>query len=70
MENTMVIQVKNKKAIKLLHELQELDLIKVLKENISPAEKLSDKFKGIITREQGKNLQEHIKQMRCEWNNI
>ncbi len=70
MENTMVIQVKNKKAIKLLHELQELDLIKVLKENISSDEKLSDKFKGIITREQGKNLQEHIKQMRSEWNNI
>jgi hypothetical protein len=32
--------------------------------------KLSDKYKGTITKGQGENLHEHIKQMRSEWNNI
>lgn len=71
MDNTMLIQITNQKAIGLLHELQELHLIKVLKENFTPVkQKLSDKYKGIITKEQGQNLNEHIKQMRSEWNSI
>lgn len=71
MDNTMLIQITNQKAIGLLHELQELNLIKVLKENFTPVkQKLSDKYKGIITKEQGQNLNEHIKQMRSEWNSI
>jgi len=71
MDNTMLIQITNRKAVGLLHELQELNLIKVLEENFNPVkQKLSDKYKGVITKEQGQNLNEHIKQMRSEWNNI
>lgn len=71
MDNTMLIQVTNQKAVGLLHELEELRLIKVLKENFAPVKtKLSDKYKGIISKEQGQNLNKHIKQMRSEWNNI
>ncbi|HMU78554.1 MAG TPA: hypothetical protein PKK18_13110 [Chitinophagales bacterium] len=71
MDNTMLIQVTNQKAVGLLHELEELRLIKVLKENFAPVKtKLSDKYKGIMSKEQGKNLNKHIKQMRSEWNNI
>lgn len=67
----MLIQVTNQKAVGLIHELEELHLIKVIKDNISPSkQKLSDKYKGIISKEQGKNLNEHIKQIRSEWNNI
>ena len=67
----MLIQVTNQKAVGLLHELEELRLIKVLKKNVAPVKtKLSDKYKGIISKEQGQNLNEHIKQMRSEWNNI
>ena len=69
--NTMLIEVTNQKAVGLLHELEELRLIKVLKKNVAPVKtKLSDKYKGIISKEQGQNLNEHIKQMRSEWNNI
>jgi len=71
MHNTMLIQITNQKAIGLIHELEELHLIKVLNENFIPLQtKLSDKYKGIITKEQGQNLNEHIQQMRTEWNNI
>ena len=71
MDNTILIQLTNQKALRLLHELEELNLIKVLKENIAAAKpKLSDKYKGIISKEEGQKLNEHIKQMRSEWNNI
>jgi hypothetical protein len=71
MENTMLIQVTNQKAIGLIHELEELNLIKVLREDMAPVKtKLSEKYKGILTKEQGQNLDEHVKQMRSEWNNI
>jgi len=66
----MLIQLTNQKAAGLLHELEALNLIKVLKENIVPKTKLSDKYKGIISKEQGLSLNEHIKQMRSEWNSI
>lgn len=69
--DTMLIQLANQKAAGLLHELEELNLIKVLQENITAAKpKLSEKYKGSITKEQGKELNEHIKQMRSERNNI
>ncbi|HAL83948.1 MAG TPA: hypothetical protein DCO83_18320 [Mucilaginibacter sp.] len=67
----MLIQLTNQKAAGLLHELEELNLIKVLKENIGPEKpKLSDKYRGILSKEEGKKLNEHIKQMRSEWNSI
>lgn len=69
--DTMLIQLTNQKAAGLLHELEQLHLIKVLKENISVAKpKLSDKYKGIISKEQGQQLNEHIQEMRSEWNSI
>jgi hypothetical protein len=71
MENTMLIQLTNQKAVGLLHELEELHLIKVLKENIEPVKtKLSDKYKGFISKEEGQQLNDHIKHMRSEWNGI
>jgi hypothetical protein len=71
MENTMLIQLTNQKAAGLLHELEELQLIKIIKQNISADKtKLSEKYRGIISKEQGNNLKEHIRQMRNEWNNI
>ncbi|MEO0310762.1 MAG: hypothetical protein RIQ89_419 [Bacteroidota bacterium] len=41
-----------------------------LKILVKPKKKLSEKYKGTFTEEQGKNLNEHIKQMRSEWNSI
>jgi len=69
----MLIELTNKKAAALLHELEELRLIKVLREEKgvdSIKNKLSQKYKGIISKKQGQELNQHIKQMRSEWNNI
>ena len=69
--DTLLIQVTNQKALDLLHELEELHLIKVLKENISSgSSKLSEKYRGIISKEEGEKLNAHIKKMRNEWDNI
>ena len=69
--DTVLIQLTNNKAMKLLRELEELHLIKVLKKDKTSSQlKLSHKYKGIITKEEGKSLNEHIRKMRSEWNNI
>ena len=70
MENTMLIELTNQKAIKLLRDLEDLNIIKVLKENITEKKKLSDKYFGSISEEQGKKLDKHIEDSRNEWNSI
>jgi hypothetical protein len=69
--DTMVIELTNQKATGLLYELEELNLIKIVEKNMKSGKtKLSDKYKGFITREEGLQLNNHISQMRSEWNNI
>ncbi len=69
--DTMLIEVTNQKAMELLHDLEEKHWIKVLEENNKPIKiKLSDKYRGVLTKEQGQSLNEHIKQMRSEWGDI
>ena len=71
MEKTMTIQFTNIKTEKLLRHLEELHLIKILKDNKKPTKHLlSDKYKGFLTKEEGENFNSHIKQMREEWENI
>ncbi len=71
MVNTLQIQITNPKAKGLLKQLEELRLIRIIKEPTTPATKrLSQKYKGILNKEEGKDLNNHIQQMRTEWNNI
>ena len=51
---------------------EEIEIIAFKKQEGLPREKskLSDKYRGIITKEQGDQLNEHIKQIRNDWNNI
>ena len=69
--DTLLIQVTNEKALGLLRELEELHFIKVLKgKPLSTKTKLSEKYKGILSKEEGNKLTEHIKKMRGEWSGI
>lgn len=71
MDNTMLIQITNQKAIRLLQELEESHMIKVLKQNIAPTKtKISDKYKGVFSKEDAKSFQEHTQTMRGEWDSI
>ena len=68
--DTMLIQLTNQKAARLLHELEELNLIKVLKENIDSSKpKLSDKYRGVFSKDDAMDFDNHTKTMRREWDN-
>ena len=68
MNKTILIQLTNQKALRLLHELEELHLIKVVKEDVMPAKaRLSDKYKGVFSKEDARSFDEHTQTMRKEW---
>ena len=69
--DTMLIELTNQKATGLMYYLEGLNLIKIVQGNSEPVDKkLSDKYRGIMTREQGQDLKRHINEMRDEWNNF
>jgi len=67
MMDTMLIQVTNLNALKLLHELEELHLIKVLKNNVLPQRKLSQKYAGKLSGDIADKLQKYVAESRKEW---
>ena len=66
---TVLVQINNTKAYKLLEDLEDLDLIKVLKKTAPTKQKLSEKYAGKLPSEIADALQEYISQSRNEWNN-
>lgn len=68
MKDILRIEITNPKAKDLLEQLEELNWIKVLNEGSVPPVSLElKKFRGILTKEQGKELQKHIQTLRDEW---
>jgi hypothetical protein len=63
----LTIQITNNKAYKLLKDLEELKIIKVLKSNVSSKQKLSEKYAGKMSSDVADNLQKHVKEIRKEW---
>jgi hypothetical protein len=61
--DTVIIQLKNKKAFKLLEDMEELDLIKVIKQtpNISSLREL------IKTPMNNEEIDAQLKEIREEW---
>lgn len=70
MENTLLITLKSDKARNLIRDLEDLDIIEVIKENIIVTKKMSNRFKGLLTKKEGENLNQHINQSREEWSGI
>lgn len=66
---TVLVQIKNSKAYKLLEDLEDLQILKVLKKTILPQQKLSEKYKGVFSKEDAENFNEHTQTMRKEWDN-
>ena len=64
---TVLIQINNSKAYKLLEDLEDLQIIKVLKKSILPQQKLSDKYVGKLPSEVADELQEYVTKSRDEW---
>lgn len=66
---TLVIQLTHQKALKLLLELEDLNLIRVLKHTTTSGCSLSEKYAGKLSADTGRRLQQHITQSRDEWEN-
>jgi hypothetical protein len=64
----MLIQLTHRKAAGLLHELEELHIIRVLRKNIRAEQGLSKKYAGKLPPALADELQKYIDQGRQEWN--
>ena len=67
--DTVLVQINNNKAYKLLQDLEELHIIKVLKKSIQPRQKLSEKYAGKLPDDVADQLQNYVTQGRNEWDN-
>jgi hypothetical protein len=66
---TVLIQINNSKAYRLLEDLEDLQIIRVLKKSIQQDQKLSEKYAGKLPSDVADELQVYITQSRNEWTN-
>ena len=66
---TVLVQINNNKAYKLLEDMEELHIITLLKKTVSPQQKLSEKYAGKLPAVVADELQNYVTQSRDEWNN-
>ncbi|NCQ11341.1 MAG: hypothetical protein GW809_04165 [Bacteroidetes bacterium] len=65
---TVLVQITNNKAYKLLEDLEDLDIIKVINKSINPQQKLSEKYAGKLPTDVAEELQNQVSHSRKEWN--
>lgn len=66
---TVLVQINNNKAYKLLEDLEDLHIIKVLKKSIQTQQKLSEKYAGKLPSDVTEELQNYVTRSHNEWNN-
>jgi len=66
---TVLVQINSNKAYKLLQNLEDLHVIKLLKKNTEPQQKLSEKYAGKLPADIADELQDYVTKSREEWNN-
>lgn len=66
---TITIQVDNNKTMRLIEDLADLDLLKIIiNEEAKVKSKLSARLSGSISKKSAKKLNAELKQSRIEWN--
>ena len=72
MDNEILIRVNSPDTLQFLYEMQEMNMVKVLRDysDLPKKPKLSDKFRGSFSKEAGKSFMEHTNKSREEWNSI
>lgn len=65
---TVLVQINNIKAYRLLEDLEDLHIIKVLKKSNQPQQKLSEKYAGKLPSDIADELQNYVTHSRNEWN--
>ncbi|SEI66864.1 hypothetical protein SAMN05216327_103155 [Dyadobacter sp. SG02] len=67
---TLVVELTHKNALQLLRDLEAMDIIRLHDEKETPQTKLSEKYRGVLPKEAGEDLINHVNQMRSEWGAI
>jgi hypothetical protein len=68
---TVLVEIDNQKAMNLLQELEDLHVLRIVKGSVSENKaKLSDKYRGVFSKEDAKDFMEHTQTVRKEWGNI
>lgn len=66
---TVLVQINNSKAYRILEDLEDLNIIKVLKKSVGPQQKLSEKYAGKLPTAIADELQDYVAKGRNEFNN-
>lgn len=65
---TVTVEIKSSKAMKLLKDLENLDIIKIHQsEQKSSTKDKASKYRGSISKESADELLKHVDEMRNEW---
>ncbi len=64
---TVLVQIINNKAYKLLEDLEDLHIIKVLKKSIQTQQKLSEKYADKLPSDVVDELQNYVNRSLNEW---
>jgi hypothetical protein len=64
---TITIDVINDKAIRLLHDLELLQLIRVRREKQQPSVNWAAKYKGAMTKQPLNDIDNQLNELRNEW---
>lgn len=63
---TVIVELKNNNALRLLKDLELANIIRLVDEDIGQ-KKLSEKFRGTLSKQRAEELNEQLKNMRNEW---
>ena len=64
---TVIIQINNQKAYKLLEELEALNILKVIRKSVQTPQKRSQKYAGKLPKEVAEELQSYVSESREAW---
>ncbi|MBS1486842.1 MAG: hypothetical protein JST43_04575 [Bacteroidetes bacterium] len=65
--DTLLIQVNSDVAYRLLQDLENLNVIKVLRKEKATGRKLSKKYAGMLPKAVAEELQNYVEKSREEW---
>lgn len=66
---TVLVQINNSKAYRILEDLESLDIIKIIKKKSELKQNLSEKYAGKLPSDIADELQDYVTKSRTEWNN-
>ena len=65
--DTTVIEIRNDVAYGFLHQLERMNVLRIISRQNGNGQKLSKRFAGSLSSERVDELQQELNQMRSEW---